>query len=72
MQSVSSESHSSFANVIKCPSCQYKIESDRMHAVIDALLNDLKSQNLENVSSSVYDLETRDDSTKLVHVLTDI
>lgn len=97
----------------RCPSCQYKIESDRMHAVIDALLNDLKSQNLENVSSSVYDqmlnerqlivkqldkskallselkkqlqltelhakklaenvkdLETRDDNTKLVQVLT--
>lgn len=37
-----------------CPSCKYKIESYRMHTVIDAVLNDLKSQNLESVSLDVY------------------
>lgn len=37
-----------------CPTCKYKIELDRMHAVIDAVLNDLKSQNLETVSLHVY------------------
>lgn len=37
-----------------CPTCKYKIESYRMHAVIDAVLNDLKSQNLETVSLDLY------------------
>lgn len=37
-----------------CPSCKYKIESYRMHSVIEAVLNDLKSQNLESVSLNVY------------------
>ncbi|WP_156114757.1 recombinase family protein [Paenibacillus sp. FSL R5-0345] len=38
-----------------CPTCKYKIESYRMHNVIDALLNDLKSQNLKTVGLLVYD-----------------
>ncbi|MCJ8013379.1 recombinase family protein [Paenibacillus sp. KQZ6P-2] len=37
-----------------CPTCKYKIKSGRIHSVIDAVLNDLKSQNLETVSSLVY------------------
>ncbi|GIP43202.1 serine recombinase [Paenibacillus sp. J45TS6] len=37
-----------------CPTCKYKIESYRMHSVIEAVLNDLKTQNLEDVSQNVY------------------
>lgn len=37
-----------------CPTCKYKIESVKVHAVIDAVLNDLKSQNQEAVSSQVF------------------
>jgi site-specific DNA recombinase len=96
-----------------CPTCKYKIESVKVHAIIDAVLNDLKSQNLEMISSLVYaqmleecelvaqrmnkakselkalndqllladehskrlaslvkDLETKDDSSKMVRILT--
>lgn len=38
-----------------CSSCKYKIEADRIHAVVDDIVNDLKNQNLETVSSLVYD-----------------
>ncbi|ACT03369.1 Resolvase domain protein [Paenibacillus sp. JDR-2] len=96
-----------------CKSCNFKIEARRIHTVIDVIVNDLKSQNLETVSSLVHaemvserksiayrlikttseinhmnqmlviaqdrakqraalvpDLETNDDNTKLVHILT--
>lgn len=36
-----------------CPNCDYKIEAARLHNVIDALLNNLKSQNLDLVTSLV-------------------
>ncbi len=38
-----------------CSVCNYKIESDRVHVIIDAVLNDLKSQNLDTVSLLVYE-----------------
>ncbi len=38
----------------RCSTCKYKVESYRMHSVIEAVLNDLKTQNLESVSQNVY------------------
>lgn len=37
-----------------CTSCNYKVEANRIHAVIDAIVSDLKTQNLEAVSSLLY------------------
>ncbi|WP_165279852.1 recombinase family protein [Paenibacillus protaetiae] len=43
-----------------CTSCNYKIEAQRIHAVFDAIVNDLKTQNLVTISSLIYDEVLKD------------